>query len=772
MTRASVLSISVCLGLLSLGLLETSVNAFNPLSDNNLVNYWGQNSYGAAGGDMRYWQKPLGDYCQSAGTEDVIVLAFLHVFNSASRGLPRMDLANQCEQNAAFPGTGLLHCPRTGEGVKMCQSKGKAVILSLGGAAGAYGFSDDAEAKDFAHTIWNLFLGGSSGTRPLDDAILDGVDLDIEGGSAAGYPAFIAELRSLFAADTRKQYYITAAPQCPFPDAYLGVALQSAWVDMVFVQYYNNYCGTQAYGSFNFNFEQWDTWAKTISVNKNVKVYLGVPASRTAANAGYVGVERLQEIMDTVRCKYSSFGGVMMWDMSQSYGNLESGTEYSVAAAKSLKRPRNLVCGDSEPAVVPAPAPVPPPAPAPPPVVAPPPASVSPPQAPTPPPVVTPPPAPVPLPQAPTPPPPVVAPPPAPVPPLQAPAPPPPPPPPPPPVMAPPPASVPLPQAPAPLPVHAPAPAEPSTPSDNNEESRCPVKGAACTIPSTGAFLCDGYEFATCLYGHWILQACALGTYCTTRGCDFIKGPVLGCLEAEKVEREERVMKNQIRDAIDLMWGVFDHVNDSTWDRYIEIDEDEDEDDDVPVASEDDRQNDAPQQQPQQHQQKPLNIPERVADVEAKMRKAKDTSDDYLIDFIELETGQDFVSFGFDPIEADAANSKTFRTQVRIRTNNDAINPLWRVSFFVKHGETVKSVTRGTFVQNGSRVVITSKPKEEAHKSMVIRFVIEGVRTTDPLSDGLVGTVSPDSLQDPDMSASHGLPDPAFAKFEHKAVKL
>ncbi|OAQ36657.1 glycoside hydrolase family 18 protein, partial [Linnemannia elongata AG-77] len=266
-------------------------------------------------------QKPLGDYCQTSEAEDVIVLAFLHVFNSASRGLPRMDLSNQCEQNSAFPGTGLLHCPRTGEGVKMCQSKGKAVILSLGGAAGAYGFSDDAEAKDFAHTIWNLFLGGSSGTRPLDDAILDGVDLDIEGGSAVGYPAFIAELRSLFAADSRKQYYITAAPQCPFPDAYLGATLQSAWVDMVFVQYYNNYCGTQAYGSFNFNFEQWDNWAKTISVNKNVKVYLGVPASRTAANAGYVSIERLEEIMDSVRCKYSSFGGVMMWDISQSYGN-------------------------------------------------------------------------------------------------------------------------------------------------------------------------------------------------------------------------------------------------------------------------------------------------------------------------------------------------------------------------------------------------------------------------------------------------------------------
>lgn len=71
-----------------------------------------------------------------------------------------------------------MHCPETGAGVRMCQSKGKAVILSLGGAAGAYGFLDDAEARDFAHMIWNLFLGGSSVTRPLDDAILDGVDLE------------------------------------------------------------------------------------------------------------------------------------------------------------------------------------------------------------------------------------------------------------------------------------------------------------------------------------------------------------------------------------------------------------------------------------------------------------------------------------------------------------------------------------------------------------------------------------------------------------------
>ncbi|KAF8947133.1 Chitinase 1 [Haplosporangium gracile] len=665
-----------------------------------------------------------------------------------------MDLANQCEPNSTFPGTDLLHCPRTGEGVKLCQSKGKAVILSLGGAAGAYGFSDDAEAKDFAHTIWNLFLGGSSKTRPLDDAILDGVDLDIEGGSALGYPAFIAELRSLFAANSKKQYYITAAPQCPFPDAYLGATLQSAWVDMVFVQYYNNYCGTQAFGSFNFNFEQWDNWAKTISANKDVKIYLGVPASRTAANAGYVSIKRLEEIMDSVRCNYTSFGGVMMWDMSQSYGNLEPGTEYSAAAAKSLKRPRQLVCSRNEPAEVPALAPVSSPAHAPPPPV--------PAQAPAP--------APAPAPSE------AVSPAPVTTPSEAALLP----------VASSPTASVSTTSKPARSPAPpTPASSVPNSPVDDKESSECPVKGAACTPRSNGAFVCDGFNYATCLYGNWNLQPCAPGTYCTPRGCDFIQGPVKTCSEAADERKAASIMRNQMRDAIDLMWGgVFGNVVDTIWDSYADFDykdEDEAKENALVVAADNDQQDDASQQHQQlpqqqgQQQQKPFAFPERVVDTQAKLSKAKGTSDNYLIDFVALEAGQGFVSFSLNPTEASDKSIKTFRTQVRIRTNGDAINPLWRISFFVKPGETVKSVSRGTFVQNGPRVFITSKPKEEAHKSMVVRFVIEGIKTANPLGNGIdVGTVLPDSnnQEQPDLFALHGLPDPALARFETKAVKL
>ena len=52
--------------------------------------------------------------------------------------------------------------------------------------------------------------------------VLDGVDLDIEGGSRAYWVDFVKELRRLMSSDSKKKYIISGAPQCPYPDAYLG----------------------------------------------------------------------------------------------------------------------------------------------------------------------------------------------------------------------------------------------------------------------------------------------------------------------------------------------------------------------------------------------------------------------------------------------------------------------------------------------------------------------------------------------------------------------
>ncbi|CDS02783.1 hypothetical protein LRAMOSA00187 [Lichtheimia ramosa] len=288
----------------------------------NVAGYWGQNSYGAAnGGDKSNWQKPLHEYCND-DTIDMFPIAFLTTFFGAG-GKPEINLANTCSNSddPTFPGTALANCTsKMQDDIISCQKRGKALTISLGGATAGVGFQSDSQAESFADTIWNLFLGGSSNMRPFGSAILDGVDLDIEGGGSAHYTTFLNKLKSHFDSSDRK-YYITAAPQCVYPDANLQETINNFPVDAVFVQFYNNPCGLQTYGQPNWNFGQWDYWARNISPNKNVKVYIGAPASSSAAGSGYVSADQLGKIATETQKQFPSFGGVMYWDVSQAYGN-------------------------------------------------------------------------------------------------------------------------------------------------------------------------------------------------------------------------------------------------------------------------------------------------------------------------------------------------------------------------------------------------------------------------------------------------------------------
>ncbi|KAF7773295.1 CAZyme family GH18 [Agaricus bisporus var. burnettii] len=310
-----------CLGLIASSFLFASgVLAFDNSRNDNVAVYWGQNSYGAThGSDTANWQKELSTYCQDDSI-DAIPVAFLNVFFSIG-GQPEINLANICGGGTVFPGTNLANCQFLADDIRTCQSRGKIVTLSLGGASGAAFFTSDAQGEAFADTVWNLFLGGSSSTRPFGNAVLDGVDLDIEGGGSTGFAAFVRRIRSR-ASGASKQYYVTAAPQCPFPDAFLGPVLNAVGFDAVYVQFYNNFCGLTNFDNPNaWNFAAWDNWAKTQSPNRNVKIYIGAPASPTAAGSGFVDINRLSSIARTTRSQFSSFGGVMLWDASQAVAN-------------------------------------------------------------------------------------------------------------------------------------------------------------------------------------------------------------------------------------------------------------------------------------------------------------------------------------------------------------------------------------------------------------------------------------------------------------------
>ncbi|KAJ5108671.1 Glycoside hydrolase superfamily [Penicillium angulare] len=294
-------------------------------SDKNIAVYWGQNSIQAAT-KAAHGQQPLSEYCKNDDI-DVIPMAFEMMINGPG-GAPEVDFSVDSEDCEVFEGTQLKHCPKIAEDIKTCQEKGKTILLSIGGATyNEGGFKSDSEAKDGAALIWETFgpkQSGSKAKRPFDDAVLDGFDFDFE-ATVSHMAPFANELRALMDKDDSKQYFLTAAPQCPYPDAADKEILNGpVSIDAVWVQFYNNFCGVNNFNkdekNSKYNFEEWDNWAKTVSKNKDVKVIMGVPADTTAASTGYVPADKLADVIEYSK-KFESFGGVMMWDVSQAYAN-------------------------------------------------------------------------------------------------------------------------------------------------------------------------------------------------------------------------------------------------------------------------------------------------------------------------------------------------------------------------------------------------------------------------------------------------------------------
>lgn len=218
--------------------ITSTVIAFDILSNNNLAVYWGQNSYGASHHNQKAtWQQRLAHYCEDSAI-DVFPIAFLTRFYGEG-DLPSINLGNTCNSgnSAEFAGTQLLDCSFLASDIEECQAAGKIVTLSIGGASGgSVAFQSDTQATQYAQVIWDIFLGGTSSTRPFGTAVLDGIDMDIESGSQTGYAAFLKALRKLMDAN-EKQFYLTAAPQCVFPDANLGDTLNAVGFDAVYVQF-------------------------------------------------------------------------------------------------------------------------------------------------------------------------------------------------------------------------------------------------------------------------------------------------------------------------------------------------------------------------------------------------------------------------------------------------------------------------------------------------------------------------------------------------------
>jgi chitinase len=258
--------------------------------------YWGQNGN----------EGTLAQTC-ATGNYRLVNVAFLPTFGRGQT--PALNLAGHCD-----PASG--GCTGVGADVKACQRMGVKVLLSIGGGVGSYGLSSRADARSVAAYLWDNYLGGGGGgseSRPLGDAVLDGVDFDIESGGGMYWDDLARFLKSYSRRGrgrARRPVYLSAAPQCPFPDASLGTALATGLFDYVWVQFYNNppcqYSASAGVGSLA------QAWARWTSIRAG-RVFLGLPAAPQAAGSGFVPASDLVAQVLPVVKNSTKYGGIMLW---------------------------------------------------------------------------------------------------------------------------------------------------------------------------------------------------------------------------------------------------------------------------------------------------------------------------------------------------------------------------------------------------------------------------------------------------------------------------
>ncbi|XP_028763028.1 hevamine-A-like [Neltuma alba] len=251
----------------------------------NIATYWGQNGN----------EGTLAEACET-GNYEFMMIAFLPTYGGNQT--PEINLAGHCVPSNNNGCSGLS------SDIESCQAKGIKVLLSLRAGPG----SEAINATEVATYLWNNFLGGQSSSRPLGPAVLDGIDFDIEGGSNQ-YWGDLARLLKSYSKGGRK-VYIVAAPQCPFPDAWLGNALRTGLFDNAWIQFYNNPPCQYSSGDISSLEGAWKLWTSNVPVNK---VFLGLPASPEAAGSGFIPIlDLISKLLPTIKTS-PKYGGVMLW---------------------------------------------------------------------------------------------------------------------------------------------------------------------------------------------------------------------------------------------------------------------------------------------------------------------------------------------------------------------------------------------------------------------------------------------------------------------------
>ncbi|KAI4313438.1 hypothetical protein L6164_026421 [Bauhinia variegata] len=301
-------------------------HAIECVSDSGvLVTYWGQNRF----------EGTLKETCES-GNFKIVNLAFLNVFGTGQD--PDLDFTGHC-------GHGAASCTNLASEIQYCQSQGIKVLLSLGGEyTYLYDIPSAEFATEFATYLYDNFLSGQSG--PVGSVTLDGIDFFIKHGHPDYVDSLAAELIALRESNN-KSFYLSASPNCPSQDAYLGTGIENGRFDYIWVHFYNEQYRTCTYDD-RFNetgnlFSSWNTWSSSIP-SKSL-LFLGIPANPEGTlNGGYIEPDLLKsDVLPTIK-QSSNYGGVMLWNR---YYDTSTDPSFSDQIRDAVGRECRCVCDDS-----------------------------------------------------------------------------------------------------------------------------------------------------------------------------------------------------------------------------------------------------------------------------------------------------------------------------------------------------------------------------------------------------------------------------------------
>ncbi|AEV88402.1 cellulose-binding protein II [Actinoplanes sp. SE50] len=220
-------------------------------------------------------------------------------------------------------------------------SRGKKVIISVGGEKGSVSVSSDAAAANFADSVYALIRAYG----------FDGVDIDLENGLNATYMA--SALRTL-RGKAGSNLIITMAPQTidmqSTGSSYFALALSIKDIlTVVHTQFYNSGAmlgcdQMSAYGQGTENFLVALTCIQTQGGLRPDQVALGLPATTQAAGGGYVAPSVVNAALDCLArgtncgtfkppATYPGIRGAMTWSINWDVSN---GTNWAGTIAPHL----------------------------------------------------------------------------------------------------------------------------------------------------------------------------------------------------------------------------------------------------------------------------------------------------------------------------------------------------------------------------------------------------------------------------------------------------